>query len=208
MKKIEMLINKKDYFIQKTKMGRYYNGMIKGKFWFAIQSADDHINICDEYYEEREEVYFVCRCSNERGESYCGRCYESYEEHHKAAIEEEDINEDYTGELYVENENFFQVEINDHQIPIIERNIEELKKKIDISKIMFKINEDEDKITYDYDFVVEKTPLGKRNDKRFVLIEKYEPENTILQLYARYCFANQILYCLKKLGRCNYWVDL
>jgi hypothetical protein len=190
-------------------MGRYYNGMIKGKFWFAIQDADDHRNICDAYYEEGEEMYIPCYCTKEEGgEDYCTNCYDSEEQNRKEAIEDGCVKEDYTGELYVENESYFQVKINEHQIPFIESKIEKLKKKIDISKIIFKIDDDDDEISYDYDFVVKKTPLRKIKNKRIVLIEKYEPKNTILELYARYCFANQILYCLKKHGKCNYWVEL
>lgn len=47
-------------------MGRYYNGTISGKFWFAIQSSDDASNFKPADYEPGP----CNNCSVERIEKY------------------------------------------------------------------------------------------------------------------------------------------
>jgi hypothetical protein len=92
-------------------MGRYYNGDIEGKFWFAVQSSDDASFFGVEPYEEPQEI------DEETGELE-EACYCTYdfnrEEHLKIVIDKVKICEKTLGDKLEHLNNYFNVDMTSY----------------------------------------------------------------------------------------------
>ena len=182
------------------KMGRFYDGDIRGKFWFGIQSSNDVENLITidpyNYY-----CWHVCNCVVELDSiEFCSGCYETKDQHIEAAIEEE-IYED---ELlcYEECTHGYNINKTTHYQELID-NMEKLKNKIPSEIISeFEKIEQNDKILDAFTHVFDKTHLliNKLNDD-FIYV--HSEKNTLAILVARYTLGYQIEYCLRTTDYCN-----
>lgn len=180
------------YIKQNSNMGRYYGGTISGKFWFAIQSSADVENLCDIKYKQ---MYYWRNCGceftedelntiNKQNEPFCNKCFESYNAHRTAVIEDEhatgddsDNESDDVEELYDETQSIYYNIIGNIHKEAIENSVNKLQKQIDLSTFSYSISSD----TYEIKCEVN---------------EEIKCEAT-LALIARYIFGKQILEALK-----------
>jgi len=174
-------------------MGRFYDGNIKGKFWFGIQNSDDASYFGVEY--KQFYYYYVCNCTideepNENN-TYCNECYSSYEEHLESIIEEE-INDD-TNKTWYFYDNKICYEFNKKDLDNVKEKVDELENKYGKYILEYTILEENNKIlsSISYDCKIEK------NLKK-----------DILEWVARLCLGKQILYCLNKNEFCCFFAEL
>jgi hypothetical protein len=171
-------------------MGRYYCGDISGKFWFGVQSSND----ASEYGIKHKKVftYFLCNCNCENKKNrYCTSCYESYDEHREAII-----NDDSTEitkrrkNLWYESDTEIWYNIRKCHTKIIKEKVDVLESQVGKYMSNYIIKDDDNEIRYDYDAI----------DNN---IEKETQE-----LLARLCLGKQILYCLRKQDKCVFYAEL
>ena len=178
-------------------MGRYYNGTISGKFWFAIQSSNDASSFKDPTtFVEPEEGYdyYCCGCNVEnKNNLFCSECYYSYEEHYDKLDEytKEDI---LPGELIGHLSNHIYYSFDESELEFVSNKLIELEKEIGIdviSKLNFKIDEENE-------FEYEIEDIDEIND---------ENKNTST-LIARWCLGQQIKKALENCSECDISCEL
>lgn len=180
-------------------MGRYYDGDIKGKFWFGIQDSDDIENLVN-ITPNIEYAWKACNCCAEVDEDYCRQCYETKEEHIEAAVEAEEYDDECL--RYEENSQGYCLDKITHYEELV-TNMENLKKEIpeEIIKEFEKI-EQNDKILDAFTGVFEQThPIINKINDDFVYSESIKKGFAIL--VARYTLGYQIEYCLRTTEYCN-----
>ena len=184
-------------------MGRYYNGQISGKFWVGVQSSNDATYFGVSHTDIVQ--YHVCGCELDRqyiehiidgkdtsihvnGDGlFCKDCFESYDEH-KQAIIDDDNDFDTNTWFLADNEIYYQFEITD--IDGVKSQIQILEGLIGQHMESYSIKDDEhDEITYDY--------TCPANLSRHELMQ-----------VARLCLGKQILYCLEKHGQCYFSAEV
>jgi len=172
-------------------MGRFYNGDIEGKFWFAVQDSNDIENlvtvVSNVYYSWKS-----CNCSAEIDEKYCRQCYQNIDEHIEAAIEEEEYEDECL--YYEECCQGYSLDKCTHYEELV-KNMENLKKEIpeEIIKEFEKI-EQNDKILDAFTGVF---------NQIHPLINSDSDKKKISVLVARYTLGYQIEYCLRTTESCN-----
>ena len=162
-------------------MGRYYYGNITGKFWFGVQDSCDATNFG---VEPKDELcYACCGCLTDEEESYCNMCYESYDDHKKEYLKDNDIEDDENNFSLIEESNFIYYNFTSDNIQDIQNLLNKIEEEIDISTVEFTI-EDKNGQDVSYDLNGEL------------------PENA--ELLARWGRGKQILYYLNKYDECNF----
>ena len=150
-------------------MGRFYQGDIYGKFWFAVQSSGS----MEDYGAIEQATRFEykicgCQCESQRRKSYCEDCYDSYQEHLTEVREQDDDDDDDDKVCFQEDttggEWIYDLETFEEQgIPFIEKN------KDLFNKYIKNITFDEDN-SYDVEWV--KEDYGKeRNEDDEILAD-------------------------------------
>lgn len=199
-------------------MGRFYNGQISGKFWLGIQDSDDanHFGVkCQLLY-----YFYECGCEYERTACskpihkpenketteteetvFCDSCYSSYEEHHQAILEDEDIEREDTKTWYLsENEIFYQF-LPEH-LPKVEYYVRALEKEVAPyleSYILLEPSDENEPIRYSYSL-----PESLRSS----LYDSKEHNLALLEKIARVCLGKQILHCLRTRHSCSFHADV
>ena len=177
-------------------MGRFYNGDIEGKFWFAVQSSND----IEELVTVTPHIYYswnVCGCTAEIHDyGYCKECYDSKEEHINAAIDEDVYDDD--GCLYYEDQMIgYSLDKETHYVELM-NNLNELKPKIGEDII-----EKFDKIERNDDILNAFTGVFNHTHDCENTTKTQEEIRNLMTLVARYTLGYQMEYCLKKNGYCN-----
>jgi hypothetical protein len=187
-------------------MGRYYYGMITGKFWFGIQSSND----AEEFGGVASKVYEYecCHCCAEIdiiiNKNYCCGCYDSFEEHLSAAIDDGQIDEgskDKPNVLITETDTI-DISFEAGQLEEVQKHIAEYEKVVLPLIKKFTMNKDEN-YEYDYELVDEPIIMSKSGLTFVDKSEKTIPEET-LALIARWCLAKQVEQCLIDEGSCSF----
>jgi hypothetical protein len=176
----------------KDKMGRYYFGDIKGKFWFGIQSSDDAVNLGGNM-SDNLMLYFPCNCQLVCGKNFCDDCFDSFNDAFEEAKNQGFIDENASKELedvLLYESNYIDMKFEGHQLVEIQGHIEELHNKIGNHIKNFTMNKEED---YEYDI-----ELANEDN-----IEKKD-----LELIARWCIAKQIEQCIIDKGECEFECEL
>jgi hypothetical protein len=164
-------------------MGRFYNGMISGKFWFGIQDSQD----ADHFggYAKPISYSHVCTCLKEdESEEFCQNCFSSRQEHLDAMASSE-ISD--TSTWYRSDCEVSYLFTNSH-MHLVKKGIAELEPIVGMYMDPYQII-DEDTIEY-----------------RYTLPEEIRADR--IRLVARLCLGRQILYCLEKHGVCTFVADL
>ena len=178
-------------------MGRCYWGDIEGKFWVAVQSSSDVENLVDIEPLPQRLVWHGCGCTvdfDEKNNQYCKNCYESLD------VFLEEMGEDFDQEPYYEEEEL-AYELNEEHLDELNKNMEDLEKKIDVRIIEeFKKKKDED-MSNAYSGVFKQVV-------ELIGIILKEKENMDLQVIARYGLGMQIKQSLEKNGSCAMYCEL
>jgi len=171
-------------------MGRYYEGDIRGKFWFSVQSSDDasSFGVEPEYLYE----FHGCGCSIEiftehddtlNDSLYCHTCYTSLKHHC------EDIQTDNTWYCRELSYSFYI----DHQ-PMVQAAIQRLTQ--DVGKYMkgYQIVGDvQDGFEYDY-------TISNDASKHITQLQR--------EKIARLCLGRLIDHCLTEKGTCFFTAEI
>jgi len=181
-------------------MGRFYDGDIKGKFWFGIQDSNDVENLVTigqhTYYSWK-----VCDCVAEIDDyNYCKSCYDCITEHVDAVIEEDKYEDECL--YYEECLHGYSLDKSTHYQELID-NMAELKNKIPPEIITkFENIEPNDKILDAFTKVFDEIHMfvNKLNDD-FIYLNSTKNKLTIL--VARYTLGYQMEYCLRTTDVCN-----
>ena len=191
-------------------MGRYYVGMISGKFWFGVQSSNDAENFGGSECVKYE--YKCCGCfvdDTTIPNNYCDMCFKSFKHHYKTLIEDkpdswdsdndsesesekdyEDIEIDKDVELFGES-NYVQMNFEAEQLEEVQKHIAEYEKIV---------------LPYIKLFIMDKENNYNCN---LTLVDEYENEynklsEDILTLIARWCLAKQVEACLIDNDYCSF----
>ena len=159
---------------------RFLRFFRSGKFWFGIQDSCDATNFG---VEPKDELcYSCCGCLADDVELYCSICYESYDDHKKEYLENNDI-EDENNFRLIEESNFIYYNFTSDNIHNIQDVLNKIEEEIDVSKVEYTIEDKQgEAVSYD--------------------ISGELPENS--ELLARWCLGKQILYYLNKYNECNF----
>jgi DNA polymerase elongation subunit (family B) len=173
-------------------MGRFYYGMITGKFWCAVQNSNDAEEFGGTITDRFE--YKCCGCFVEdKTQTYCDGCYESFEDHFSSAIDDELTDEDSKDEpnVLIEECDSIEMSFDDGQLEEVQKHITEYEKVVLPFIKKFTINKEKE---YEYDII---------------FVDEYEndqqkiPELTYA-LIARWCLAKQVEQCLIDEGSCSF----
>jgi hypothetical protein len=178
----------------KDKMGRYYFGDIKGKFWFGVQSSYDAVNLGG-IMSDNLMLYFPCNCELVCGKNFCDDCFDSFDDAFEEAKNQGFIDENANKELedvLLYESNYIDMKFEGHQIEKLQGHIEELYQKIGHYINKFTMNKDDD-----YECDIELT-----NDNNI-------PQDELeLELIARWCLAKQVEQCIIDKGECEFECEL
>ena len=186
-------------------MGRFYWGDIEGKFWFGVQSSNDIENLIS---ISHNSIYSwkVCNCNvDNKNDTYCHDCYDSYKDHKKAIYEEEDEecdDDDDTEELYDEDNTIvYDINKEDHYDELL-KSLKELR-----SHISEKVLNAFDNISYDEKLL--NAFEGAFNETSNIYNEESDKEDNMTSAIhmARYTIGLQIKYCLEKNDSCGVYCE-
>lgn len=160
-------------------MGRYYNGQISGKFWFAVQCSLD----ASHFGVEPTDVYrfYGCDCVFEQKvperDAYCDSCYCSFDEHLKDSPPNSSVT--WCATNYVDYD-FTDIDEVRKRVAFLEKRFGSRIKKYTLI--------DGDEIAYD--------------------VETYSLSSRSAEYVARLCLGRQILYCMETKGRCCFRAEM
>jgi hypothetical protein len=173
-------------------MGRYYNGTISGKFWFAIQSSNDATNFKNKDFIEPDEYYsyYSCGCEVEDiNKLYCNNCFSTYDDHINS-LDDYDVKcVDNKLIAYMSNHIKYIFEADELEfVQSVLKKLEEEIGKDNISKLHLDISSEEGDFEYDID-------MNEIEDNK-------EDTKDINELIARWCLGKQIEAALTEVGSC------
>ena len=167
-------------------MGRNYYGDINGKFWFACQCSTDASNFgvmpTEVYY------YYVCGCKAESDTQFCNMCYQNFDEHLDAYIEE------------YENQTDILIEKDYYIINFEFDDDDDLQR---VQDILTEMKYQKPNLIDDLQLVIDDGDRGYE-----YTIEWDDNENENDGFVARYCLGRQIEKCLIERGICNFDCEL
>ena len=191
-------------------MGRYYSGMIAGKFWFGVQSSNDAENFggseCIKY------EYKCCGCLVEGDttipNNYCNSCFKSFK-HHYSKLLNKDSPDSWDSDKDSDSEqNYDDIEIDEDVELVGESNFIEMNFEEDQLEEVQKHIAEYDKIVSPY---IKLFIMDRNNEYRcdLTLIDEYENDynklsEDILTLIARWCLAKQVEACLIDNDYCSF----
>ena len=175
-------------------MGRFYSGDISGKFWFSIQNSQDAsffgtIGKSIIIFQHCECCMNDCEDDEILNKLYCKKCFSSYDEHRAAILTELDQDLDLATWTISDSEIAYEFDIT--HLKIIKEKVALLNGIVGKYMEFFKIIDKDNVITYDY-----KLP------------NTITENNADIELIARLCLGQQILYCMQKKGHCYFTAEL
>lgn len=178
-------------------MGRYYNGDISGKFWFAVQGSADISNLIN-IKETNVYRWYGCNCRvNEPALAYkyfCTNCYDTQDEFLKYALPHM---ESKSGRPYEEVGIIYYDILADDHLSELEVSLYRLK-----SQIHKKIMDEFDKIENDLAICNASSGVFDPMLKVFDEIATIQPNEANPDYVARYRLGLQVKYQLVNKGSC------
>ena len=162
-------------------MGRYYFGMIAGKFWFAVQDSDDATNFGVFPSEDMEFNYYCPEC-----EEYGDDWFETEDE---VDIPDEPCSCGGHWEPYSQESQNISYEFTNEDVEPIKEVLNGIKDLIPGLK----------------EPTFEGTQFEYELDCDVIINNDNTPESAkLLELEARWYLGQQILACIEKHGYCNF----
>lgn len=178
-------------------MGRYYNGDISGKFWFAVQGSADISNLIN-IKETNVYRWYGCNCRiNEPALAYkhfCNNCYTTQEAFLKDALPY--MENKYSRPYEEVNQIYYDLLADDH-LHDLETSLYKLR-----SKIHTKLMEEFDKIENDVSICNASSGIFDNMLEVFDEIVKNQPNKANPDYVARYSLGLQVRYQLINKGSC------
>lgn len=178
-------------------MGRYYNGDISGKFWFAVQGSADISNLI-KIKETNVYRWYGCNCRiNEPALAYkyfCNNCYSTQEAFLKDALPH--MENKYSKPYEEVNEIYYDILADDH-LRQLEASLYKLRPKIHT-----KILDEFDIIENDVSICNASSGVFDRMLKVFDEIVEIQPNEANPDYVARYSLGLQVKYQLLNKGSC------
>ncbi len=186
-------------------MGRYYYGMIRGKFWFGVQESNDASYFKEGSYDNKAKPrYYGCDCPiTDETQLYCAVHFPNYDGHYNIAkLFLEDEFKKITLPFLLKDPNHeicnYQYHFYKNELPFIQSKLKSLEKQLGkqfLENINFKIPNPNDMQGMEYDYNIN-------------YVNKYEENKEKLALIARWCLGKQIEYAIIHKGECNFICEI
>jgi hypothetical protein len=169
-------------------MGRFYDGDIKGKFWFGVQDSEDIENLVN-VTPNIEYSWHACNCVAEINScEYCRYCYDSKEAHIEEAIEAGEYDDKCL--YYEESSCGYNLDKESH-LQELQESMAKLKKELPVD------------ILHQFDTILRNDNILDAFTGVFDHIHSNMKNTSKYAILARYTFGYQIEYCLQTNSSCS-----